>query len=55
MSASFGVAAFEAGSSVRAAMRSADRALYTAKHTGRNRVTVAREEDALPAPILSAA
>lgn len=55
LSASFGVAAFEPGSSVRAAMRSADRALYTAKHTGRNRVTVAREEDALPQPILSAA
>ena len=55
LSASFGVAAFEPGSSVHAAMRSADHALYTAKHTGRNHVTVAHEEDALPAPILSAA
>ncbi|WP_459788699.1 GGDEF domain-containing protein [Alteriqipengyuania sp. 357] len=55
LSASFGVAAFERGMSVRAAIRSADRALYTAKHTGRNRVTTAFEEDALPEPILSAA
>lgn len=55
LSASFGVAAFEADTPIRHAMRSADRALYSAKQSGRNRVTVASEESPPPEPILSAA
>lgn len=55
LSASFGVAAFEADTPIRQAMRNADRALYWAKQNGRNRVTVASEESSPPEPILSAA
>ncbi|NCP19252.1 MAG: GGDEF domain-containing protein [Erythrobacter sp.] len=55
LSASFGVAAFEAGSRIRDAMRSADRALYSAKRNGRNRVAVAEEAAPLPEAVLSAA
>ncbi len=41
LSASFGVTAFAAGESVRAALIRADAALYSAKRAGRNRVNVA--------------
>ena len=54
-SASFGVAAFEAGTSIRTAMRDADRALYSAKRNGRNLVTVAQGTAPLDEPLLSAA
>ncbi|MEF2553093.1 GGDEF domain-containing protein [Aurantimonas sp. A2-1-M11] len=40
ISASFGIAEYAAGESIEAALPKADRALYQAKHAGRNRVVV---------------